>query len=196
MSPPSYPFLPKSSLTTWPNAHFPKRAIQTFNKWGRSIGPAYKRLPSSWEMNWTVYYTMRGTKLQNPLFCGKEKKFLIPQWKWYQWTRTDLSISVIHFFFVLGGPIKNVHEKTAKIDQKWYFMLNNFILLVIMLFFFVLQGSCNGWLHIPCSRWFKFWKVYLENAKKYAKFWKWQKNLIWQNICTIFFNVIWYNSWR
>ena len=143
-----------------------------------------------------IHQAMRGTKLRNPLFCGKEKKFLIPQWKWYQWTRTDLSISVIHFFFVLGGPIKNVHEKTAKIDQKWYFMLNNFILLVIMLFFFVLQGSCNGWLHIPCSRWFKFWKVYLENAKKYAKFWKWQENLIWRNICTIFFYVMWYNSWR
>ena len=83
---------------------------------------------------------MRGTKLRNPLFSGKEKKFLIPQWKWYQWTRTDLSISVIHFFFVLGGPIKNVHEKTAKIDQKWYFMLNNFILLVIMLFFLYFKG--------------------------------------------------------
>ena len=31
----------------------------------------------------------------------------------------DLSLSVIHFFFVLGGPIKNVHKKTAKIDQNW-----------------------------------------------------------------------------
>ena len=26
--------------------------------------------------------------------------------------------SVILFFFVLGGPIKNLHKKTAKIDQK------------------------------------------------------------------------------